>query len=222
MDRIIIFAVLSLLVVAVSWRTIFKLKSHGFYRFISWLCIAWLISTNYRTWFTDPFSIRQIFSWIFLLISAYLVIAGVILLKKTGKPKRDRNDKSLYQFEQTTELVDTGIFKYIRHPLYSSLLFLTWGVFLKNPTLWLSLMTALSSVFLYLTALVDEKECIDFFGDKYIEYMKRSKRFIPFIFEEHNLCLTIKYPIKTPGNFCSPLRLPFLLFGSREKNVVQD
>ena len=50
-------------------------------------------------------------------------------MKRIGKPDKKRNTKNLYQFEQTTELVDKGIFKYIRHPLYSSLIFLTWGIF---------------------------------------------------------------------------------------------
>jgi len=182
MDRIIIFTVLSIFVIAVSWRTIFIFKSHGFYRSISWLCIAWLFATNYIDWFNNPFSVRQIISWIFLIISGYLVIVGVIFLKKIGRPKNGRNEKSLYQFEKTSVLVDKGIFKYIRHPLYSSLLFLTWGIFLKSPTIELLIISFLSTIFLYLTAISDEKECIIFFGDKYIEYMKKSKRFIPYIF----------------------------------------
>jgi protein-S-isoprenylcysteine O-methyltransferase Ste14 len=103
-------------------------------------------------------------------------------MKKTGKPEPDRNEETLYQFERTTELIDTGIFKYIRHPLYSSLLFLTWGIFLKNTSVELLIVSVVSTVFLYLTAIFDEKECIDYFGDKYIEYMKKSKRFIPYIF----------------------------------------
>jgi protein-S-isoprenylcysteine O-methyltransferase Ste14 len=182
MDRIIIFIVLSILIVVVSWRTLFNYKSHGFYRFISWECVAWLLSTNYKDWFTNPFSIQQIFSWIFLIISGYLIIAGVILMKKIGKPDKSRDKKTLYEFEQTTELVDEGIFKYIRHPLYSSLLFLTWGIFLKNPTLELFLISLISTIFLYYTAIYDEKECKIIFGDKYNEYMKRSKRFIPYVF----------------------------------------
>lgn len=36
--------------------------------------------------------------------------------------------------------------------------------------------------FLYLTALFDEKECIAYFGNKYLDYMKRTKMFIPFLF----------------------------------------
>ena len=182
MDRIIIFAVLGILVTVISRHTLFKLKSHGFYRFIAWLCISWLFASNYRFWFEQPFIVRQIFSWIFLLISVYLVIAGMFMLKKARKSTNVRNEESLYHFEKTTELVDKGIFKYIRHPLYSSLIFLTWGICLKNPETELIFIACLATVFLYFTAVSDEKECIAFFGNDYIHYMKRTKRFIPFIF----------------------------------------
>ncbi|MBN1158320.1 MAG: hypothetical protein JXA61_02975 [Bacteroidales bacterium] len=181
MNRIILFVIFSIPLIAISWRNLFSVKSHGFYRFFSWECIVWLAATNYRYWFDDPFSYRQIFSWVLLLIALYLVTAGVILIKHTGKPSESRNEKTLYHFEQTTELIDKGIFKYIRHPLYSSLLFLAWGIFLKNPTLELFIVTILSTGFLVITAILDEKECMAYFGVRYVEYMKRSKRFIPFL-----------------------------------------
>lgn len=182
MERLIIFGVLSIPVIILSWRALFNVKSHGFYRFFSWECIILLFVVNYSFWFDNPFSINQIFSWVFLLISIYLVVAGVILLKKIGKPLQNRDEKTLYQFEKTSELVEIGIFKFIRHPLYASLLFLTWGIFFKNITIILLFVALLSSLFLYLTAIFDERECIKFFGSKYIDYMKRSKMFIPFIF----------------------------------------
>ena len=181
-STLIIFAILSLPVIILSWRTIFNIRSHGFPRFISWECIIWLFANNYLYWFKEPLKLNQIFSWILLFISAYLVISGVILMRKFGKAGKSRNEDTLYQFEQTTELVDSGIFKYIRHPLYSSLIFLTWGIFFKNPGLHLMLISIVSTLFLYITAIFDEKECIHFFGNKYINYMKRSKMFIPFIF----------------------------------------
>jgi protein-S-isoprenylcysteine O-methyltransferase Ste14 len=182
MNKLLLFGLLSIPVIGFSWRTLFSLKSHGFYRFFSWECIIWLLVSNYSWWFVDPFSLKQVFSWIFLIYGTYLVIAGVIMLRKMGKSENSRNDESLYQFERTTELVDTGIYKYIRHPLYSSLVFLTWGIFLKNTTIVLLIVAMLSTIFLYFTARFDEKECIGYFGDKYSVYMKRSKMFIPFIF----------------------------------------
>jgi protein-S-isoprenylcysteine O-methyltransferase Ste14 len=182
MEKLIVFGILSLPVIYLSWRTLFNLKSHGFYRFFSWECIIWLFVSNFDHWFENPFGIKQVFSWIFLIFSVYLVLAGVLRMKKSGKSGNNRNDKELFQFEKTSELVDQGIFKFIRHPLYSSLLFLTWGIFLKNTTDLLLFLSLLSSVFLYLTALFDEKECITYFGEKYRDYMKRTKMFIPFIF----------------------------------------
>jgi protein-S-isoprenylcysteine O-methyltransferase Ste14 len=180
-STIIIFGVLSLPVIIVSWRTLFNVRSHGFSRFISWECIIWLFANNYLYWFKDPLKLNQIFSWILLIISAFLVIMGVLLIKKLGKAGKSRNEDTLYQFEQTTELVDSGIFKFIRHPLYSSLIFLTWGIYLKSPGFHLLITAIVSTLFLYITAIRDERECIQYFGNKYIDYMKRSKMFIPFI-----------------------------------------
>jgi len=181
MEKYLVFGILSVPIIVLSWQTLFNPRSHGFYRFFSWECIAWLLTSNYRFWFENAFSIQQIFSWIFLFLGAYLVMAGVIWLKKAGKPAKTRNEEALFEFEKTSVLVDTGIFKYIRHPLYSSLIFLTWGIFLKHPTVQLFIISVLSSVFLYSTAIFDEKECIKYFGDKYREYMKHTKRFIPFL-----------------------------------------
>jgi len=181
MEKLIIYGILSIPILILSRKTLFNFRSHGFYRFFSWECILWLFVSNYQVWFDNPFSWQQIFSWIFLCLGAYLVIAGVIWLKKAGKPAKTRDEELLFEFEKTSELVDNGIFKYIRHPLYSSLIFLTWGIFLKNVTLPLFIVALASTVFLYLTAVFDEKECIAYFGDKYSQYMKRTKRFIPFL-----------------------------------------
>jgi protein-S-isoprenylcysteine O-methyltransferase Ste14 len=181
MLNLIIFGFLSVPIVILSWRTLLAPGSHGFYRFFGWECILWLFAFNSSMWFKDPFSFHQILSWLFLCLSAYLVISGVIRLHKSGKPNSNRNEKSLYQFEKTSVLVETGIFKYIRHPLYSSLIFLTWGILLKRPDVHLFLVSLISTAFLYLTARYDEKECIGFFGTEYLEYMKRSKMFIPFV-----------------------------------------
>lgn len=181
MNDLIIFGILSIPPIVLSWRTLSETKSHGFYRFFSWECIIWLLVSNFKYWIQNPFSIQQIISWIFLFWSAYVVMAGVLLLKKSGKPHKERNDGMLFGFEKTSELVENGIYRYIRHPLYSSLLFLTWGIFLKNTTIQLLVISLLSTVFLYLTAIFDEKECIRYFGAKYGEYMKRSKMFIPFL-----------------------------------------
>ncbi len=108
---------------------------------------------------------------------------GVHFLRTRGKAVEEREgEPSLLAFEKTTELVTSGIYKYIRHPLYCSLLLLTWGIFFKHITLTAVTLAVTATVFLVFTAKADEAECIRFFGSQYQDYMKRSKMFIPYIF----------------------------------------
>ena len=179
--ELIIFIILSIFIIFFSSHVILKPKSHGFFRFLGWEGIAWLLANNYKYWFVNPFSLLQIISWICLLYGAYLVLAGVILMKTKGKSNKDRNDNTLYSFEKTTQLIDTGLFKYVRHPLYGSLVFLTWGIFFKNFDWLLLIISVLSTFFFFITMIVEEKENIMFFGEEYQAYTKRSKMIIPFI-----------------------------------------
>lgn len=181
MGKWILFAILSVPVIVVSLKSLTKIASHGFSRFFAWECIVWLLVNNYRYWFKEPFSVVQIVSWGLLIVSIYPVIMGVVELKRHGKMQKHRNEEKLFTFESTTELVDTGIYKYIRHPLYLSLLLLTWGIFFKNIKIDLLVISTVASVLLFLTAKADEKECLAYFGNKYKEYRKRSKMFIPYL-----------------------------------------
>lgn len=176
------FILFSIPIIIISWKSLKNRKGHGFYRFLNWESILVLLVFKIEFWFTNPFSIHQIISWILLLISLFLIFKGVITLRKNGKQNDNRKHDDLYAFEKTSELVKTGIYKYIRHPMYSSLLFLTWAVYLKNPDWILFHVAVISSMFLLRTAIADEKECIEYFGDEYIEYSLKTKRFIPFIF----------------------------------------
>jgi protein-S-isoprenylcysteine O-methyltransferase Ste14 len=166
----------------VSRASLVAPRSHGFYRFFAWESILGLVLLNIDVWFRDALSWHQLVSWPLLVVSALLVIVGVRLLKQRGAPDAQRDDAPLVAFEKTTALVTTGAYGYIRHPLYSSLLFLAWGAFFKAPS-WLGGLLALAAtLFLAATARVEEAENIRFFGEEYREYMKQTKMFIPFLF----------------------------------------
>ena len=182
MIRIIIFAVVSVFLVYVSRKSLLRFHAHGFWRFFGWESLLALVLLNALYWFTDPFSFLQIVSWVLLFISLFLIVHGVYLLQVIGKPNQNRADETLFAFEKTSSLVTVGAYKYIRHPLYSSILFFTWGAFLKHPS-WLGLILALfTSCCLFLTAQNDESECLEHFGQTYQTYMQQTKRFIPFLF----------------------------------------
>jgi protein-S-isoprenylcysteine O-methyltransferase Ste14 len=174
--------VISLIVVWVSRPSLKNLHSHGFYRTFAWEAILVLIVINLDFWFEDPFSLNQIISWTSLILSLVLVIPGVRLLSKAGKPDESRTDPALVGIEKTTELVTMGIYGIIRHPLYSSLIFLAWGAFFKQPS-WLGLvLVVVAVIFLTITAKIEEAENLEYFGPAYQTYMKQTKMFIPFLF----------------------------------------
>lgn len=157
-------------------------RSHGFYRFLAWECILALFLLNVGEWFHDPFSPAQLLSWLLLLVSLYLVLHGVYLLRRFGHPDRRRGGARLIGVERTTRLVTRGVYRYIRHPLYGSLLFLAWGILLKHPTWGAGLLALAATGLLVATARADERESLRFFGTPYREYMKRTRMFVPFVF----------------------------------------
>ncbi len=157
-------------------------RAHGFYRFFSWEVILILFLINVQHWFANPFSFRQIVSWVFLVVSLLLVVEGVRLFRQRGRLDQGRDDAGLVGIEKTTELVTTGLYGYIRHPFYSSLLFLGWGIALKDLS-WISLLLAGANMaLLVVTARKEEAENIRYFGERYRTYMAETKMFVPFLF----------------------------------------
>lgn len=182
MGKFLAFLVLTSLLLYISRAALSVPRSHGFYRFFAWEFILALILLNLNKWFEDPLSRHQIISWILLFLSLVPLAFGVPTLVKQGKSTAKRaGEPQLLAFEKTSALVTSGIYGYIRHPLYSSLLLLAWGVFFKAPYGWGIPLVLGATIFLVLTAKADEAECIRFFGSAYSEYMKRTRMFIPFV-----------------------------------------
>ena len=183
MLRIVLFIGVSVGLVYLSRACLRAPRTHGFYRFFAWELLLVLVLVNVDVWFRNPFSAYQIISWLLLIASVFLVVHGAYLLHRIGRPGDKRHDDAaLMGIERTTTLVKTGAFKYVRHPIYSSMLYGAWGVFFKDPS-WLGGTLALAAIlFLVITAKVEEAECIRFFGSAYRTYMEQTKMFVPFLF----------------------------------------
>jgi protein-S-isoprenylcysteine O-methyltransferase Ste14 len=179
----IVFIFTTITIIYISRASLRNPRSHGFYRFFAWECMAGLFLLNVDNWFKNAAAPYQIISWILLFTCIIPVVWGTLLLKQRGNPAEVREgDQNLLAFEKTTQLVTSGIYAYIRHPLYSSLLLLTWGIFFKLPSIPGWILALAASVFLFLTARADEAECIQYFGCAYSAYAQKTRRFIPFLF----------------------------------------
>jgi protein-S-isoprenylcysteine O-methyltransferase Ste14 len=116
-----------------------------------------------------------------MLASLAYVLLAVHAMRTRGRVSAQRQDPSLFAFERTTALVESGIFGLVRHPMYGSLLLLTWGVLLRRVEVGLIAVAVLATVAGVLAAWIEEKENLAYFGESYRRYARKTKRFIPFV-----------------------------------------
>jgi protein-S-isoprenylcysteine O-methyltransferase Ste14 len=81
------------------------------------------------------------------------------------------------------QLIETGLYKNIRHPGYLGqlMIFLGLSISLSN---WLSILLMMIPVAIgYIYRIrVEEKFMVDQLGEDYLNYQKRTKRIIPMIY----------------------------------------
>lgn len=179
--KLVAFLAISAIIVRFSCPSMRSIRFHGFYRFFAWEFLSALTVLNIQYSFHKPESTHQIISKLYLIVSLLLAIHGFQLLRKVGRPGNVRTDPTLFWVEKTTVLVTVGAYRYIRHPLYSSLIFLSAGAYLESPTRAAGALAFLTWLSLIIAAKVEEKENIQFFGVAYRAYMERTKMFIPFV-----------------------------------------
>ena len=173
-----LFLLASVPILVLSWPSLRRPRSHGFFRFFAFESLLGLALLNLGVWFHQPWSGLQVVSWLFLLASAFLALHAFALLRKLGRPTG--------AIETTTVLVTSGAYRYIRHPLYASLLYFGWGVFFKDPSMGSSILVGLASISLFLTAKAEETGNLAKFGAEYTALMARTKMFVPLLSSPKN------------------------------------
>lgn len=169
-----IFLILSGVLLARAWPHLRTPSRHGFYRVFAFETLLGLVLLGAPVWFVDPLSARQIVSWSLLAASLALAIHGITILHRFGAPQAG--------IEPTQHLVQVGIYRVIRHPLYMSLALLGAGAALKRPGAWSGGLLLVLWALLLATALVEERENLARFGEAYRDYMRHTRGFIPFLF----------------------------------------
>ncbi len=81
------------------------------------------------------------------------------------------------------QLVDSGPYRFVRHPSYTGALlaFVGFGLVLRNWMSLLALVIPILVAFLY-RINVEERALLDAIGDRYRAYASRTKRLIPFLY----------------------------------------
>jgi len=155
--------------------------SHGFFRYFAFEGVLLLLVLNVPHWFRDPLSAQQVLSWVLLTASGVLVIAAVAQFRRIREPPTATVTGPEFAFERTARVVTTGAFRWIRHPMYASVLYLGWGAALKHVTPAALVAVLITTAAVVATALAEEREDLARFGETYRHYMERTKRFVPWI-----------------------------------------
>lgn len=169
-----LFLILTLALLARGWRHLHTPGRHGYYRLFAFVTLFGLVCMAAPVWFVDPFTPRQVTSWVVLAGSAALAANGFAMLRGYGAPTGG--------IETTQALVVRGAYRWVRHPLYGSLMLAGAGTALKHPTLWSGALLLVLAGLLLAAARVEEHENTERFGEAYVEYSRRTARFIPFVF----------------------------------------
>jgi protein-S-isoprenylcysteine O-methyltransferase Ste14 len=112
-----------------------------------------------------------------------LMLFGGLYLRLKAIDELDRFFTNEVRIEEGWKLIKTGTYKYIRHGSYtgSFLTMLGTSVLFQS---WLSLFFSFIILFIVYDYRIrlEEKMLVEFFGEEYLEYQKKTKKMIPFIY----------------------------------------
>lgn len=110
----------------------------------------------------------------FLILGISLIIMGAIFwLLAVVKSKIDRQ-------VENNNLVTTGIYAHVRHPIYAAFLYIASGMILISQNILLFVLPVIFWAFLtWAMKNTEEKWLTDLYGDDYLRYSEKVNRFIP-------------------------------------------
>jgi protein-S-isoprenylcysteine O-methyltransferase Ste14 len=109
---------------------------------------------------------------VFVLGLLFAVWARIYIGRNWGTPMSQKVDP---------ELVTTGPYRYVRHPIYSGIIFGMIGTAIAISLSWFVAVVLLGAYFIY-SATVEERNLAHHFPATYPAYKRSTKMLIPFIF----------------------------------------
>ena len=109
---------------------------------------------------------------LFALGLGFAIWARIHIGRNWGTPMAQKDDP---------ELVTSGPYRLVRHPIYSGILVAGVGTAVALSWLWLTAVVLAGLYFLY-SATVEERHLAEQFPDNYPVYKRSTKMLVPFIF----------------------------------------
>lgn len=147
-----------------------------------YLWVTIVVSITIGVFVSIKFTLPILLNGQLVLIGTIIIIVGIIIrfiaIKQLG-----RFFTVNVTIRDDHKLIQSGFYKYLRHPSYtgSLLSFLGFGISLNN---WLSLaIIFLPALFAFIYRMkIEEIVLSEQFGKQYQDYISKTKRIIPFIY----------------------------------------
>lgn len=89
------------------------------------------------------------------------------------------NPEAPHRPAHITHVITTGIYSFVRHPMYSADIVLAWGIAVAYPLASVLFSVLWLTIVMILWSYVEEAVLIKKFGDEYLTYQKRTPMFVP-------------------------------------------
>jgi len=115
------------------------------------------------------------------VVALFLGGAGVLIINAAFKQYSLRSFLG-FEDESGSELKQSGILGYVRHPIYSGTILLVLGFFFYDPRLATGISALCIFIYLFVGITLEEKKLTKEFGQLYIDYKSRVPALVPNIF----------------------------------------
>lgn len=158
----------------ILFRKFFKREK----QLVLWVGIAFN-GTYLLYWFTPLLAWATVLPFVLRIAGVIISVYGLYLFWVTHKAL-GANWSPLLEVRKRHQLITTGIYKYIRHPMYTAISVFTGGLGLISANLIVLLLPLIMFSFLcYIRIRDEEGMMISWFGDDYILYMRKTGKFFP-------------------------------------------
>jgi protein-S-isoprenylcysteine O-methyltransferase Ste14 len=87
-----------------------------------------------------------------------------------------------FQTETKSELVVTGMYRFVRHPLYFGTMIFIAGLYLLMPSRIMLSVLVISYAYIWIGSRLEERKLRALFGESYTTYAKNVKSLIPYVY----------------------------------------
>ena len=115
------------------------------------------------------------------VVGALIFIIGLVITVNAQMTLK-RNYSSMLRIREGHQLITHGIYKYVRHPVYTGTLLRTFAIPIYTTSL-LGFLFALVGIPLFIYRIgVEEQMLIEEFSDEYLEYTKATRKLFPYVY----------------------------------------